>query len=165
MFGCCSFRQILASRSSFWKSNKKSRKLRSQITDLLYGSHYVTHSPLEVNFFVLIIFAANSKPVDFWTHRLTIENAPLWKQEKKVHKLVMVKNVFICWRFLVTKPCCQGQHFDPFFSCSSFDFNNQLLYNGHQLCIQLEVETFTLIAQKSKRKTRTEENIYLFKLS
>jgi len=33
--------------------------------------------PLAVNFFVFIIFAANSNPVDFWTHLLTIENAPL----------------------------------------------------------------------------------------
>lgn len=37
------------------------------------------HLPLDVNFFVLMIFAANSSPVDFWTHRLTIENAPLEK--------------------------------------------------------------------------------------
>ena len=38
-------------------------------------------SPRDVNFFVFIIFAANSSPVDFWTHRFTIENAPL--REKK----------------------------------------------------------------------------------
>ena len=34
-------------------------------------------SPLEDNFFVFIIFAANSKPVVFWTHLRTIEKAPL----------------------------------------------------------------------------------------
>lgn len=33
--------------------------------------------PRDVNFFVLIIFAANSRLVDFWTHRLTMEKAPL----------------------------------------------------------------------------------------
>lgn len=33
--------------------------------------------PLVVSFFVLIIFAANSRLVDFCTHRFTIENAPL----------------------------------------------------------------------------------------
>ena len=38
------------------------------------------YSPLADNFFVFIIFAANSRPVDFWTHLRTIEKAPL-KQE------------------------------------------------------------------------------------
>lgn len=33
--------------------------------------------PLVVSFFVLIILAANSRPVDFCTHLFTIENAPL----------------------------------------------------------------------------------------
>lgn len=35
------------------------------------------NSPLADNFFVFIIFAANSKPVDFCTHLLTTEKAPL----------------------------------------------------------------------------------------
>lgn len=52
MFGWFNLRHIRASRSSFWKS-------------------------LAESFFVLMIFAANSSPLDFWTHRLTIENAPL----------------------------------------------------------------------------------------
>lgn len=39
--------------------------------------------PRVVSFFVFIIFAANSRPVDFCTHRFTIENAPL-KWEKKI---------------------------------------------------------------------------------
>ena len=34
-------------------------------------------SPLADNFFVLIIFAANSNPVSLRTHLLTIEKAPL----------------------------------------------------------------------------------------
>jgi hypothetical protein len=57
MFGCWSFRQTRASRSNFWKSRA-------------------------VNFFVLIIFAANSSPVDFCTHRFTMEKAPLWEKKK-----------------------------------------------------------------------------------
>lgn len=39
--------------------------------------------PLDVNFFVLMILAANSRFVDFWTHLFTIENAPLRKKEKE----------------------------------------------------------------------------------
>lgn len=35
--------------------------------------------PRVVSFLVLIILAANSCPVDFCTHRLTMENAPLRK--------------------------------------------------------------------------------------
>jgi len=47
-------------------------------TYVIYNLHRTQKAlPLAVNFFVLIIFAANSKPVDFWTHLFTIENAPL----------------------------------------------------------------------------------------
>ena len=35
--------------------------------------------PLADSFFVLMIFEANSRPVAFWTHLLTTENAPLQK--------------------------------------------------------------------------------------
>jgi len=35
------------------------------------------NQPLADNFFVLIIFAANSKPLLFWIHRRTMEKAPL----------------------------------------------------------------------------------------
>lgn len=38
--------------------------------------------PLVVSFFVFIIFAANSRPVDFCTHLFTIENAPLRKKKR-----------------------------------------------------------------------------------
>lgn len=34
-----------------------------------------------VSFFVFIIFAANSRPVDFCTHLFTIENAPLHRKD------------------------------------------------------------------------------------
>ena len=52
MFGCWSLRHTRASRSNFWKSR-------------------------DVNFLVLMIFAANSRPVAFWMDRFTTENAPL----------------------------------------------------------------------------------------
>lgn len=46
--------------------------------------------PLADNFFVLIILAANSSPVDFWTHRLTTEKAPLQKKWlRKFHKKII----------------------------------------------------------------------------
>lgn len=44
------------------------------------GQWHARILPRDVNFFVLIIFAANSRPVDFWTHRFTMEKAPLWKR-------------------------------------------------------------------------------------
>lgn len=44
---------------------------------LLHSFFPLCISPREVNFFVFMIFAANSRLVDFWTQRLTIENAPL----------------------------------------------------------------------------------------
>lgn len=64
------------------------------LLDLLLGS-----VPLVVSFFVLIIFAANSRPVDFCTHRLTIENAPL--QGKIVIKKYFF--VFVCVRYFEMK--------------------------------------------------------------
>lgn len=42
-----------------------------------------SHSPLGVSFFVLIIFAANSSPVAFCTHRRTTEKAPLKHHKSK----------------------------------------------------------------------------------
>lgn len=41
------------------------------------------HLPLADSFFVLMILAAYSWPDDIFTHRLTTENAPLKKREKK----------------------------------------------------------------------------------
>ena len=41
------------------------------------------HSPRADNFLVFIILAANSNPVDFWTHLRTIENAPLKHTQKR----------------------------------------------------------------------------------
>lgn len=38
------------------------------------------------NFFVLIIFAANSCPLLFCIHRLTMENAPLKKQRNNEYE-------------------------------------------------------------------------------
>lgn len=40
-----------------------------------------TNLPLAVSFFVFMIFAANSWPVLFWTHRRTTEKAPLKRRE------------------------------------------------------------------------------------
>lgn len=104
MFGCCNFRQILASRSSFWKSAHHTQNsflfvyslnLLTLIkfqgnsgffknvwnTILISTVCRVLSLPRDVNFLVFIIFAANSNPVDFCTHRLTMEKAPLWKFE------------------------------------------------------------------------------------
>ena len=49
--------------------------------------------PLADNFFVFMIFEANSRPVAFWTHLLTTENAPL-KVEKQglCYKIFITKN-------------------------------------------------------------------------
>jgi len=44
--------------------------------------------PLVESFLVLIIFAANSKPVDFWTHRRTTEKAPLHTMPQKLFSQV-----------------------------------------------------------------------------
>lgn len=94
MFGCWSFRQILASRSNFWKSIIFfTMRREGEIEDwhvsvewsfLLHCNPFnpLCISPREVNFFVFMIFAANSRLVDFWTHLLTIENAPLWEEKK-----------------------------------------------------------------------------------
>lgn len=46
-----------------------------------YNSN-VNFLPLADNFLVLMILAANSNPVDFCTHLLTIEKAPLSKQKQ-----------------------------------------------------------------------------------
>ena len=45
---------------------------------------FLLYSPLADNFLVFIILAANSRPVDFWTHLRTIEKAPLKEKEKLV---------------------------------------------------------------------------------
>jgi len=45
-------------------------------------AHIYVYSPLAASFFVLIIFAANSRPVDFCTHLRTMENAPLKRENK-----------------------------------------------------------------------------------
>lgn len=52
--------------------------------------------PLVVSFFVFIIFAANSRPVDFCTHLFTIENAPLRKKEK----IQAMFSFISVWKFL-----------------------------------------------------------------
>lgn len=52
--------------------------------DTLYTNEQFLFSlPLDVNFFVLMILAANSRPVDFCTHLLTTENAPLQRKKTK----------------------------------------------------------------------------------
>lgn len=45
--------------------------------------------PLAVSFFVLIILAAYSWPVDFFTHLRTTEKAPLGRKKKKKKDSVM----------------------------------------------------------------------------
>lgn len=56
--------------------------------------------PLDDSFLVLIILAANSSPVDFWTHRRTIENAPL--QEEKMGETVSQEGLCLRWRKMGT---------------------------------------------------------------
>ena len=54
--------------------------------------------PLADNFFVLIIFAANSSPVDFWTHLRTTEKAPLQFENKRAfNKCSRKKTEILYW--------------------------------------------------------------------
>jgi len=43
------------------------------------------NQPLADNFFVLMIFAANSNPVLFWIHRRTMEKAPLQRRKSPIY--------------------------------------------------------------------------------
>ena len=64
-----------------WPSaqKKKEEKRRKQTLEELGTRHY---SPRAESFLVLMILAANSSPVDFWTHRRTMEKAPLWTKQR-----------------------------------------------------------------------------------
>lgn len=53
----------------YYTVNKKTNELENITT--------IVALPRVVSFFVFIIFAANSRPVDFCTHLFTMENAPL----------------------------------------------------------------------------------------
>ena len=101
MFGCWSFLHILASRSSFWKSISNWKIIFHYGWYNIYNNVWANMSnwrriislPLADNFFVFMIFEANSRPVAFWTHLLTTENAPL-KGEKHglCYKIFITKN-------------------------------------------------------------------------
>ena len=102
MFGCWSFLHILASRSNFWKSINNWKIIFHYGWYNIYNnlSEYnmsnwrrIISLPLADNFFVFMIFEANSRPVAFWTHLLTTENAPL-KGEKHglCYKIFITKN-------------------------------------------------------------------------
>lgn len=87
LLGCCRVVWLCSGVAASGISSPPSPASESLHSELVQGiiiwrriqDHICTFValPRDVNFLVFIIFAANSNPVDFCTHRFTMEKAPL----------------------------------------------------------------------------------------